>query len=227
MSMNWRERFLQTKTACSNVQPEIDAIFKQATDYRNAQEQERRNNVGANGAITKFCRINASIDQNYPASAKWNFAIIDSEGRKRYLTPLECEHYGFDFIKGTSQVEPFLKNLADPFYLAYARAESAFHKKLNETYWQQTERAYTIQKQHQDKPWRWPLYQQYLQSKEWAQKKKPVLFRDNHCCQLCGEVENLNVHHLTYNRVGDEALFDLVTLCRYHHDIEHGKRDTE
>lgn len=227
MSMNWRERFLQTKTACSNVQPEIDAIYKQARDYRNAQEQERRNNVGANGAITKFCRINASVDQNYPASAKWNFAIIDSEGRKRYLTPRECQHYGFDFIKGTSQSEPFLKNLADPFYLAHARAESAFHKKLHETYCQQTERAYTIQKQHRDKPWRWPLYQQYLQSKEWAQKKKPVLVRDNYCCQLCGEVENLNVHHLTYNRVGDEALFDLVTLCRYHHDIEHGKRDTE
>ena len=225
MSINWRQRFLQTKTANSNVLTEIQEIYQQARDYRITQEQERENNVGANGAETKFCRINASIDQNYPASAKWNFAIIDSEGRKRYLTPLECSDCGFDFNNGTSQDVPFLKNLADPFYLAHARAESAFYKKLHETYCQKTQLADNIQKQHKDKPWRWPLYQEYMRSEEWKEKKQIILERDQRWCQLCGDENNLHVHHLTYNRVGDEALFDLVTLCSHCHAHEHGKEE--
>jgi hypothetical protein len=225
MSINWRERFLQTKTAYSNVRPEIQELYQQARDYRIAQEQERENNVGANGAETKFCRINASRDQNYPASAKWNFAIIDSEGRKRYLTPLECSDFGFDFCNGTSQDVPFLKNLADCFYLAHLRADEKFKKELNETMGQWFQQVDDIQKQHRDKPWRWPLYQEYLRSEEWKQKRSEVLYRDGNCCQLCGDEDNLRVHHLTYNRVGDEALFDLVTLCSHCHANEHSKEE--
>ena len=227
MSINWRERFLQTKTAYSNVQPEINELYQKARDHRIAQQKERTSNVGANGAKTMYVRINASSSQNYPACAKWNFAIIDSEGRKRYLTPFECSDKGFCYVKGTGQAVPFLKNLGDPFYIAYTRAHDNFEKELQDYCYSLIQQADDIQKLHRDKPWRWPLYQQYLNSKEWALKKKEVLFRDDYCCQLCGEVENLNVHHLTYSRVGDEALFDLVTFCRSCHEIEHGKVDRE
>lgn len=225
MSINWRERFLQTKTAYSNVRPEIQELYQQARDYRIAQNQERENNVGDNGAETKFCRINASRDQNYPVSARWNFAIIDSEGRKRYLTPLECSDYGFDFNNGTSQVVPFLKNLADGFYLAHLRADEKFKKELNKTMGQWFQQVDDIQKQHRDKPWRWPLYQEYLRSEEWKEKRQIILERDQRWCQLCGDEDDLRVHHLTYNRVGGEALFDLVTLCSHCHANEHGKEE--
>lgn len=227
MSINWIERFLQTKTAYSNVQPEIDELNKKARDYRVAKQKERTNNVGANGAKTMFVRINASSRQNYPACAKWNFKIIDSLGRQRFLTPLQCSDKGFSYVKGTSEIEPFLKNLGDPFYIAFLRAEEQYEKEINNITHKFYDQADAIRKQHKDKPWRWPLYQQYLNSKEWERKKKEVLFRDDYFCQLCGEVENLNVHHLTYNRVGDEALFDLVTFCRNCHLIEHGKVDRE
>jgi len=225
MSINWPERFAETKTAYSNVRPEIQELYQQARDYRIAQNQERENNVGANGAESKFCRINASRDQNYPASAKWNFAIIDSEGRKRYLTPLECSDNGFDFRNGTSQHAPFLKNLSDGFYLAHVRAEEKFQKELHKTINQWHQEADDIQKQHRDKPWRWPLYQEYMRSEEWKQKRQIILERDQRWCQLCGDEDNLRVHHLTYNRVGDEALFDLVTLCSHCHANEHGKEE--
>lgn len=227
MSINWRERFIETKTAKSNVQPQIDELYKKATAYRVEEKKKRESMVGAGGAITKYVRINASSRQNYPACAKWNFAVIDSHGRQRFLTPFECSNLGFCYVKGTSESVPFLKNLGDPFYIAFIRAEERLDKELRDVTHKIFEQVEAIQKQHKDKPWRWPLYQQYLNSKEWAEKKKEVLFRDDYCCQLCGEVENLNVHHLTYNRVGDEALFDLVTLCSYCHADEHGKVDTE
>ena len=225
MTINWKELFLETKTAYSNVQPEINELYKKATHYRLEANKRRENNVGEGGAITKYVRINASSRQNYPACAKWNFKIIDSHGRQRFLTPLQCSDKGFCYIKGTSQSEPFLKNLGDPFYIAFLRAEEQYDKSINNVTQKLYDQAEEIRKLHQDKPWRWPLYQQYLNSKEWARKKKEVLSRDYYCCQLCGE--NLNVHHLTYNRVGDEALFDLVTFCRSCHEIEHGKVDRE
>lgn len=47
-----------------------------------------------------------------------------------------------------------------------------------------------------------------------------MLDRDNHKCQTCLSVEDLEVHHKTYERLGDELPEDLITLCREcHHAI--------
>jgi len=224
MSINWRERFLQTKTANSNVNPEVHALHMQADALRN-QQREEQINVGANGAKTAYYRYNASSRNNYPACAKYNFVIVDLQGRKRTLTPLECSDLGFDFVNGTSQVTPFSKNLNDSFYIQFLRAEEEYENVMWSARRKLLEEADNVRKQHSDKPWRWPLYQQYLQSKEWKEKKSEVLFRDGHCCQLCGDDDDLQIHHLTYNRVGDEALFDLVTLCSHCHANEHGKEE--
>ena len=48
-----------------------------------------------------------------------------------------------------------------------------------------------------------------------------VLKKAGHKCSICGETENLNVHHLTYARVGCEKLSDLEVLCRGCHENEH------
>ena len=225
MSINWRERFLQTKTANSNVYDKTALLYQASRDYIEVERQQRIDTVGEDGAITKFYRYPVSRDNNYPAYAKYNFAILDDQGRKRYLTPLECSDYGFDFEKGTSQVTTFSKNFSDPFYISFSRTQQQWEKSLYEkaAYWKNE--AEELQKHHSEKPWRWPLYQKYLQSKEWKQKCSEVLFRDDHCCQLCGDDDDLQIHHLTYNRVGDEALFDLVTLCSHCHANEHGKEE--
>ena len=63
-------------------------------------------------------------------------------------------------------------------------------------------------------------YLQYLRSEEYYRNKKlPVLKRDNFQCQICGTAKNLTVHHITYWRLFDEDLDDLITLC----DICHYK----
>lgn len=60
-----------------------------------------------------------------------------------------------------------------------------------------------------------------ISSKAWNTLKEQILERDGHRCVQCLNKENLQVHHLTYKRVGKEVLKDLVTLCKRCHDEVH------
>jgi len=67
-------------------------------------------------------------------------------------------------------------------------------------------------------------YAQYLQSETWGKKRQQALEKANHCCELCGGTENLNVHHLWYPDVlGMEPISALQVLCRQCHGARHGK----
>jgi hypothetical protein len=56
-------------------------------------------------------------------------------------------------------------------------------------------------------------YREYLQSSSWLEKRKAAIARAEGRCQLCNSTSQLQVHHRTYERVGDERPQDLVTLC--------------
>lgn len=66
-------------------------------------------------------------------------------------------------------------------------------------------------------------YTEYLNSDVWGKKRLMVLDRDGHKCQLCGNANNLQVHHMIYRRdvpLGKEPISDLVTLCaKCHQDV--------
>jgi 5-methylcytosine-specific restriction endonuclease McrA len=64
---------------------------------------------------------------------------------------------------------------------------------------------------------------QYLQTKEWKDKRELVLARDGRKCTDCGSTENLQIHHLTYDHFKNEPLEDLVTLCNICHTSRHAK----
>lgn len=69
-------------------------------------------------------------------------------------------------------------------------------------------------------------YQLYLQSEAWNQKKHQRMAIDNYTCQACGcrgtSRNPLEIHHLTYTRIGSEDLYtDLVTVCRSCHTTIH------
>lgn len=70
-------------------------------------------------------------------------------------------------------------------------------------------------------------YGQYMRSEEWQEKRQAVLRRDKYRCQWTGKSarpgDHLNVHHLTYIRVGCEDLADLITVCRSAHAAHHGR----
>lgn len=73
-------------------------------------------------------------------------------------------------------------------------------------------------------------YADYIKSKAWQKKRGKVIFRDAGQCKaikgdkLCGSHQNLEVHHLTYERFGNELLSDLVTVCEDCHKAIHAQQ---
>jgi len=65
-------------------------------------------------------------------------------------------------------------------------------------------------------------YQDYLKSEAWQGKRKLALERAKYACQLCSSPNNLQVHHRTYERIGNELLEDLTVLCDGCHKHFHG-----
>lgn len=67
-------------------------------------------------------------------------------------------------------------------------------------------------------------YEAYLSSSEWHDKRQRVLIRDENTCQACLRRPAEQVHHLTYFRIFNEPLFDLVAVCRTCHEALHDGR---
>lgn len=63
----------------------------------------------------------------------------------------------------------------------------------------------------------WAWYSSYLRSSQWKARREAVLERAKGLCEGCRRREALHVHHLTYEHVGDELLFELVALCKSCH----------
>jgi DNA-directed RNA polymerase subunit M/transcription elongation factor TFIIS len=59
----------------------------------------------------------------------------------------------------------------------------------------------------------WAWYEKYLLSPIWIEKREQVLERDNGICKACGKEKAKQVHHLTYEHVGSEYLFELIAVC--------------
>jgi len=62
------------------------------------------------------------------------------------------------------------------------------------------------------------FYETYLQSPEGHGRRTRVLERDAYLCQSCRFNRATQVHHLTYTHLGNEPLFDLVSVCRPCHE---------
>ena len=71
-----------------------------------------------------------------------------------------------------------------------------------------------------------PEYQKYLRSEHWQKIRSERLKIDDFKCQKCGRPFDLQVHHLTYDRIGKEDINDLITLCKNcHARVEEGKKE--
>ena len=59
----------------------------------------------------------------------------------------------------------------------------------------------------------------YLRSAAWRRRREAAIARAGHCCEHpgCKRSHRLEVHHLSYERVGHELPEDLRVLCREHH----------
>lgn len=69
-------------------------------------------------------------------------------------------------------------------------------------------------------------YGEYLNSEHWRETRQQRLERDGHKCAICGSTKDLNVHHLTYIRIGKENIdTDLITVCHACHAMLHRVAD--
>jgi 5-methylcytosine-specific restriction endonuclease McrA len=67
---------------------------------------------------------------------------------------------------------------------------------------------------------------EYRQTPEWQAKRAFALARAGYRCQVCAAGDTrLDVHHNTYERYGEESVFDLVGLCEVCHELFHGHQD--
>lgn len=59
-------------------------------------------------------------------------------------------------------------------------------------------------------------YKDYMRSDEWEAKKQERIAIDGSCV-MCGKpisrIRSVQVHHVTYARLGKNVLTDLCTLC--------------
>jgi hypothetical protein len=73
-----------------------------------------------------------------------------------------------------------------------------------------------------------PEYIAYMQSRAWLDRRAAALRDPKAACWCCGVmagIRPLDLHHLTYERLGRELPRDLVLVCRPCHDTIHERRD--
>jgi len=66
-------------------------------------------------------------------------------------------------------------------------------------------------------------YNVYLRTPEWREKSRMVRERSK-LCQGCRKNPSEEAHHMYYDNVGQEFLFELVALCRQCHERFHERK---
>lgn len=62
-------------------------------------------------------------------------------------------------------------------------------------------------------------YLRYLKSYDWQVKRQRALKAADWRCQVCNSEISLEVHHRTYDNIGDEQPSDLTVLCHECHEL--------
>lgn len=170
----------------------------------------------------------------YPANAKcrW-FAQYSDYGYvpwQRMLTFDECQIVGFDVTKsrGTSLDTPFIFSNGDSKYLKLKNEHEKMLSNFNRDCWHYAEEAWPTRLNYRVPSAEWvprdeyrEKYYSYLKSPKWYAKRDQVFRRDDWRCVRCGTAENIQCHHISRERMFNEELTDLVTMCRRCHDSRH------
>lgn len=133
---------------------------------------------------------------------------FDVGGHKRYYVQcLSCGNYRR--IKAAELKRPDMATLVDEdakaqYYEARRERKEAELSKVYDKYTRIAEARREID---------YKKYEAYLLSPEWKRRRELVLKRANYMCEGCGIKTAVQVHHLTYVRLYNEMLFDLVAVC--------------
>lgn len=64
-------------------------------------------------------------------------------------------------------------------------------------------------------------YKEYIKSDKWKRIRAWILIFWDHRCAVCNSKESVNVHHRTYERLGNELTTDCIVLCDDCHKLHH------
>lgn len=166
---------------------------------------------------------------------------------QRYLSGLDCSHERREFRQKTNGIGQrcFFWQCTDcGVYQQIARAKlpnsvlpeelpiidtSNRRKEVQELYWQEEERIRAKFEGLDQVRWEAEqkeadgYYSEYILSAEWRDKRNMVLERDGYLCQGCLRNKATQVHHLTYEHLGCEFMWELVSVCDECHRRFHGK----
>lgn len=104
-----------------------------------------------------------------------------------------------------------------------AIAEAAWEKRMSESR-QCFENAERERLLYQEERLR--KYADYINSAEWSRKRSRVMMRARQgaafpMCEGCGDRPATEVHHLTYQNLGEEFLWELAAVCDHCHERLH------
>ena len=142
----------------------------------------------------------------------------------------ESKHYVFQCLKCGSNIKGVKKDLVvgriNSFDIAiqenFTNQQTKEIDYITSEYDKKLKLLEDNNKKEQIKTDKW-YHNEYLKSPEWLIKKNKVLLRSQGICEGCRESEAMVVHHLTYEHIGDEFLFELVALCKECHYKIHKK----
>ena len=118
-----------------------------------------------------------------------------------------------------------LPEFDDAMHDAYNAARKAEHDKISQKYveiqlrrWKGNEKGGEYYTQARDA---------YMASPAWRERRRLVMERAQGLCEGCRQADATEVHHLTYEHLRNEFLFELVALCHDCHSRYHAKGDHE
>lgn len=102
------------------------------------------------------------------------------------------------------------------------RTEPAFDDELGHQ-WRARKRAEYIATYKEIEPSLRAEYKKYLDSKAWMLRRSIILSHAHGVCECCEYYPATEVHHKTYERIGQELDKDLMAVCSFCHGLLHGR----
>jgi hypothetical protein len=81
----------------------------------------------------------------------------------------------------------------------------------------------TAKKEEEERNWR-AKYENYIRSDAWLEKRQKRLIMDRFVCQGCVESKATEVHHQSYANLGNELMFEIISLCKKCHEFIHQEK---
>lgn len=163
--------------------------------------------------ITGLTRISEILECEHPRLSEPRARTVSGGGVQFRRQCLEC---GIPVGNAVSRADAYERNGG----CAPAPFDEALLEAKRQTAQATADREYEVR----SAAW-WSWYNDYLKSPEWLERRRLVLERENHRCEGCRQQRAVHVHHLTYDHVGNELLYELRALCEDCHDLAHDETE--